>query len=419
MSNRMNKFIIIFTVTILIIDLYTYKGMLKTFPGLFAGNWFYPFLHFGITLLMITSIWVITRFNFTERKPEIFPGFYLFAGIFMLIYLPKLVFLLFHLTEDIINILLKASVALVNIVGSDNIAVKRIHFLSLTGLILASVPFLAILYGITLGRFNYKIEKIKLEFPTLPGSFNGLKIIQISDLHLGSIYNKKEKIARAIGMINNEHPDLILFTGDMVNNFSEEALGWEDLFSQLKSTYGKYSVLGNHDYGDYWEWKNSTEKKANLALLQDIQKRMGFRLLLNESTYISSNGDSIALLGVENWGHPPFKQYGDLRKAQSALNGVPFSILLSHDPSHWDAEVTGKTDIRLTLSGHTHAMQVGIRCKGFQWSPVKYIYPQWNGLYKKGHQYLYVNRGLGFIGLPGRIGVPPEITVIELYRTVN
>ena len=413
----MNKISLIFAIIIILVDLYAYKGILTTFPRLVAGNWVFPSLHFGITAIFIVMLLILTRLNLYERKPEVFAGFFFYAGVFLMFYLPKLVFIVFHLTEDIYHLLAKATVAVVNLAYSGNHSVTRIHFLSITGLFVSTVPFLAVLYGMTFGRFNYKVENVRLAFTALPESFNGLKIIQISDLHLGSIYNKKEKIVRAINLINSQHPDLILFTGDLVNNFSEEALGWEEIVGQLKAKYGKYSILGNHDYGDYWQWIDAEEKHANMALLIDLHKRMGFRLLLNESTLITNKTDSIVLLGVENWGKPPFKQYGDLQKAQSSVNGASFKILLSHDPSHWEAEVAGKTSIPLTLSGHTHAMQMGIRLNGYSWSPAKYFYKQWNGLYKYSEQYLYVNRGLGYIGFPGRIGMSPEITVIELFTT--
>jgi len=194
-------------------------------------------------------------------------------------------------------------------------------------------------------------------------------------------------------------------------------VGWEELLASLSAKYGKYSILGNHDYGDYWQWANAEEKQANMDLLSDLYKRMGFRLLLNESAAITSKDDSIVIMGVENWGKPPFKQYGDLKRAMASANGAPFRILLSHDPSHWDAEVAGKTNIQLTLSGHTHAGQVGIRINGYSWSPSQFFYKKWNGLYRDKGQYLYINRGLGTIGFPGRIGMSPEITVIELFRS--
>jgi hypothetical protein len=404
-------FLILF---ILVIDLYSFKGLFRTFPGSFINQWIFIVFYFSVTAIFLLSVVFIARFNFQERKPEIFAGFYLFAGIFMLIYLPKLVFIVFHLAEDLYHMLAGAAVYIARLFGAEVQMHARNHFISFAGLAIAVIPLLAFLYGMTFGRFNYEIEKVRLVFPELPAAFEGLRIIHISDLHLGSIYNQKERLEKAIGLINDQKPDLILFTGDLVNNFSEEALGWEEILGQLKAKHGKYSILGNHDYGDYWEWAIAGEKKANLTLLYDIQKKMGFRLLLNESVHLSQGNDTIALVGVENWGRPPFKQYGDLNRALASVNGTPFKILLSHDPTHWDAEVVQRTAIPLTLSGHTHAMQIGIKINGFSWSPSKYIYEHWNGLYREGDQYLYVNRGLGFIGFPGRVGMRPEITLIEL-----
>ncbi len=413
----MKIFSITFIIIIILIDLYTYKGMTKTFPRFLSGNTglVFSILYFAITAFFIASVIVITQFNFYVRKPQIFAGFYVFAGIFLVIYLPKLVFAAFHLAEDLVYIITKVSVYIYNQIVSGNIQFTRFHYLSKTGLMLALIPFLALAYGMTFGRFNYEISEVRLEMQTLPKAFDGLKIIHISDLHLGSIYNKKEKIEKMVDRINNLQPDLILFTGDLVNNFSEEALGWENIFSRLNARFGKYSVLGNHDYGDYWQWKNKQEKDANQELLLNIYKNMGFKLLTNDAAIVTYKDDSIALLGVENWGHPPFKQYGNLKKAQSFVNGTEFKILLSHDPSHWKSEIAGKTDINLTLSGHTHAMQIGIKLNGFSWSPSKYFYKQWNGLYKHNDQYLYVNRGIGFIGFPGRVGMRPEITSIEIF----
>ena len=270
-----------------------------------------------------------------------------------------------------------------------------------------------------IGRFQFKIEKIVLKFKQLPESFNGLRIIQISDIHLGSWYRKEKKMIKAVRMINRLNPDLILFTGDLVNNFSEEANGWSDILANLHSKLGNYSILGNHDYGDYWDWAVPEEKTANMNLLYALHKAMGFKLLLNDSDLISLNGHAIGIIGVENWGKPPFMQYGDLEKATKNLKPVPFKILLSHDPSHWSAEVHKKTDIDLTLSGHTHAMQFGIKIGKFQWSPVKYIYKLWSGLYGNNGQYLYVNRGLGSLGFPGRVGMRPEITLIQLQNKIN
>jgi len=219
---------------------------------------------------------------------------------------------------------------------------------------------------------------------------------------------------RAIAKINYLKPDFIFFTGDLVNNFAWELRGWDSVLIQLSAKQGKFAVLGNHDYGDYSLWPSKGEKQINSESIKDFYKKIGFRLLLNETELIKNNGQQIAILGVENWGNPPFKQYGDLHRALEGAHGAPFKILLSHDPSHWREEVIHHTDIALTLSGHTHGMQAGINLKNKKWSPIKYKYEHWAGLYKEGSQYLYVTRGLGWMGFPGRLGMRPEITSIVL-----
>ena len=266
------------------------------------------------------------------------------------------------------------------------------------------------------GRFNFRIVNETIHFHNLPVDFENFKIVQISDIHIGSFLGHENKVTRAIDLVNDQNPDLILFTGDLVNNFAEELNGWVPILSKLKAKYGLYSILGNHDYGDYFDWKNMNEKEQNLQKLIHLHKQIGFNLLLNDSAIIKKDNSEIALIGVENWGLPPFPQHGDLKKALINAINVPFKILMSHDPSHWDVEVLDKTDINLTLSGHTHGMQFGIEIGNIKWSPVKYKYPRWAGLYKESNQYLYVNRGFGNIGYPGRVGMPPEITVIELKK---
>ena len=287
-------------------------------------------------------------------------------------------------------------------------------FLYQMGLFATAIPVASVLYGVTKGKFNYRIMNEKIRFSNLPESFKGLKIIHISDMHLGSFKRKFDQIDKAVEMINGQKPDLIVFTGDMVNSLARETDGWAPVLSKMKARYGKYSILGNHDYGDYAEWNSSEEKEKNLTALKNFHKKIGFRLLLNESDTIRINNEEIAVVGVENWGKPPFPQHGDLLKACENVNPEHFKILLSHDPSHWDAEILTNSDIDLTFSGHTHGMQFGIERAGIKWSPIQYKYPRWGGLYREKEQYLYVNRGFGYLGFPGRIGMPPEITVVEL-----
>lgn len=292
--------------------------------------------------------------------------------------------------------------------------ISRSLFLSWMGIAVGGSLFTTLLYGFT-NRHNYKIWRIPLSFPNLPAAFKGLRIVQISDVHSGSFTNKAG-VKKGIDKIMELKPDLILFTGDLVNNKHDEMLEYMDIFSQLKAPLGVYSVFGNHDYGDYVNWGSVDEKRANQEKLKEIHAKMGWRLLWDEHVPIERNGEQIALIGIQNWSAlGNFPKYGNLAKAHAGTKKYPFKILMSHDPTHWDAEVRPKFgDVDLTLSGHTHGFQFGVEIPGFRWSPVQYVYNQWAGLYKEGKQAIYVNRGYGFIGYPGRVGILPEITLLEL-----
>jgi len=248
----------------------------------------------------------------------------------------------------------------------------------------------------------------------LPKSFEGLKIVQISDLHIGGFNYRFKILERAVKLINELKPDLIFFTGDLVNNYAWELIGWENVLNKLLAKNGKYAVLGNHDYGDYSQWSSVKEKEENFNSIKQFYNKINFKLLLNQSDIIEVNHEKIAIIGVENRGTPPFKKYGDLETSLKNAKHIPFKILLSHDPTHWNEEVVNKTDIALTLSGHTHGMQLGFNYKDLKWSPIKYKYQHWAGLYQHNKQYLYVNRGLGWLGFPGRIGMRPEISSFEV-----
>ncbi|MFO7658322.1 MAG: metallophosphoesterase [Bacteroidales bacterium] len=356
------------------------------------------------------------RFNPAVREPVILKKLYTAAGFFITLYLPKLVFILFFLLGKTLEVIINSLLRVVNLVLHNNINFIDFDVITTFGTILSAFILAAMVYGILFGRFHFKVSHIKITSEDLPAAFNGIKLVHISDIHLGSWYGKEKQMVKAVDLINNLQPDLILFTGDLVNNFSEEVNGWVDILGRLKARFGKYSVLGNHDYGDYWEWSDSQEKVKNQEFLADAHRKAGFRLLINQSETISANGYEIGIVGVENWGKPPFMQYGDLKKAMKGMKPVPFKILLSHDPSHWLAEVFGKTNIQLTLSGHTHGMQFGIVMGKLKWSPVKYLYKQWSGLYSKKGQYLYVNQSLGSLGFPGRVGIRPEISAISIYN---
>jgi len=290
----------------------------------------------------------------------------------------------------------------------------RSYAVSEIAVLVSALLFLILLYGITRGRHHYKVHKVILYFSDLPKAFDGFRITQLSDIHAGSFIDKKG-VQKGIDLVNVQKSDLILFTGDLVNNQATEMDPWIPVFSQLKAPYGKYSILGNHDYGDYMRWENEELKLANLNRLKEIHCEIGFQLLLNESRRITKQGDSIELIGVENWGKGGFHKYGDLDKAITSVPNNAFKILMSHDPSHWEAIILDHPQpIHLTLSGHTHGMQFGFEVFGIKWSPIKYMYKQWAGLYVRNNQYLYVNRGFGFLGLKGRVGIWPEITVITL-----
>ncbi len=295
----------------------------------------------------------------------------------------------------------------------------RVLWLSESAMGMAALLFLLVLFGLTRGRHYYQIKQKTLYFNDLPETFDGLTISQISDVHAGS-FTDAAGVQKGLDMINKAGSDLILFTGDMVNNRASEMDPWIPAFAALKAPMGKFSILGNHDYGDYVSWNSAREKQENLNRLKQIHAETGFQLLLNESQVLSREGQSITLMGVENWGKGGFHKYGDLEKTLAPVHEPSFKILMSHDPSHWDAVVlTQKRTIRLTLSGHTHGMQFGIDFLGIKWSPIQYVYKQWSGLYEKSERFLYVNRGFGFLGLKGRVGMWPEITVLTLKRRLS
>lgn len=285
-------------------------------------------------------------------------------------------------------------------------------FLKYLGYGVTLALFFAIIVGIIWGRWNWKVHTIELPFENLPEESDGLKIVQISDIHVGSFFNKYDKVENAIRMINHLEADFVFFTGDLVNNIAEEMFGWEPVFSKIQAKKGKFSILGNHDYGDYVPWDKEETKSSNLSKLISIHREIGFTPLLNEAVELRPG---FWLLGVENWGKAPFRQSGELGKTLEHVPENAFKVLLSHDPSHFDEQVTS-TNIDLTLSGHTHGMQFGIERFGIKWSPVSLRYKKWAGLYHVGKQFLYVNRGFGYLGFPGRVGIYPEITEIVLRR---
>lgn len=293
-------------------------------------------------------------------------------------------------------------------------SISRSLFLSWLGIAVGGGLFASLIYGFT-NKYNYKIKRVPLQFPNLPSAFKGLRIVQISDIHSGS-FTDKAAVKKGVDKIMSLKPDLILFTGDLVNNKAEEIVPYLDVFNGLQAPLGVYSIFGNHDYGDYVEWESGAQKAQNIQDLKGMHGKLGWRLLWDEHVPIERDGQQIALIGIQNWSAlRNFARYGNLSKAYEGAEKYPFKILMSHDPTHWDAEVRPKFgDIDLTLAGHTHGFQFGVEIPGFRWSPVQYVYRQWAGLYTEGAQTIYVNRGYGFIGYPGRVGILPEITLLEL-----
>lgn len=410
---------LIIFIIILVIDVISFKGLrLLLKPKSKKVKLVVYTIHWMIPVILFLGVVLLRRDDQVQNAEKVYKNFIL-GGFFLSFYLPKLIFASVHVLDDLMKGLLRIYTYIVkkpteNRKEIKGVPISRMKFITTTGLVLASFNFISLIYGMVSGRFNFKTYRLSMKFKGLPKEFNGYKVVQISDMHIGGFYGHGDRLKEAVEIINAEKPDLILFTGDMVNNFADEMTGFKKTLSQLHAKDGKYSILGNHDYGDYHSWDSEDDKKDNFKKIVEFQEEMGFKVLLNQSVTLKKGNAEIGLIGVENWGKPPFAQYGNFEKAQNGVSNLPFKILMSHDPSHWDAEIIQQTDIHLTLSGHTHGMQFGVEKGNLKWSPVQYKYPQWAGLYKDGDQYLYVNRGLGTIGYPGRVGMPPEITVFEL-----
>lgn len=372
---------------------------------------------YGFLVLVIFGNMLYQSLTF-DRTTGMQVGMMYGIGFFISLFVFQLVLILFLLFEDIVRIPITIYNFFTKTQSDLGYLPGRRKLLSQIALGLAAVPLVSLLYGMYRGRYNYKVLHYALEYDDLPEAFDGFTMTQISDIHSGS-FDNAEKVQYGVDLINEQKSDVIFFTGDLVNNKCDEVLPWVTTFSQLKATHGVYSVLGNHDYGDYADWENDAAKGENMERLYATQKKMGWDLLRNEARWIEKDGQKIAVVGVENWGKGGFKKAGDLNQALSGVDPEDFKILLSHDPSHWEAEVLPHpAPVQLTLSGHTHGMQFGIEIPGwFKWSPVQWRYKQWAGIYGTEQQRLNVNRGFGFLAYPGRVGMWPEITVITLKRT--
>lgn len=400
---------IIFILLYIAIDIYAFQAF-KTVTKLQWVHYLYLVLSL---LVLINGIYQITTMNPYKgfSTPSMFA-----LGFFLVLFVPKLIVVSFMLIEDIIRFV----VGLYDrFIAQENTFMlpSRRKFISGIALGLAAIPFLSILYGMYKGKYRFRVLDYDLYFDDLPEAFEGYKITQISDIHSGS-FDNHEKITYAVDLVNKQQGDVILFTGDLVNNIATEMDGWQSLFSSLHAPDGVFSILGNHDYGDYVSWESERAKAENLDLLKNIQRGMGWDLLLNEHRFIERRGQKIALVGVENWGTGKFKKAGDVDTASKDLKPSDFKILMSHDPSYWTKKIkTHPKNFQLTLSGHTHGMQFGIEIPGvIKWSPAQYRYENWAGIYEHGKRMINVNRGFGFLGYPGRVGIWPEITTINLRK---
>lgn len=391
----MAKRLLLILILFLVSDIYFYQAVvtLSPHPIIRVGYWAIDVL---LMIGLLSLIFIRRIRSDTQQFIQV-----LITAI-LLAFIPKLFSFPILVAEDITR--------LVRGFPARNFYVSEIT------VVVAALIFIVIIFGLTRGKHFYRVRKETIYFPDLPEAFDGFTITQLSDIHSGSLTNRKG-VQKGIDLANAQESDLLLFTGDLVNNVATEMEPWMDRFTKLSAPYGKYAVLGNHDYGDYIRWESKGAKEANLTRLKEIHTEMGFRLLLNESVTLTKHGKRITLIGVENWGKGGFHQYGDLNKATASVPPDSFKILMSHDPSHWDeVMLDSNKHIHLMLAGHTHGMQFGMELFGFKWSPIQYVYRQWAGLYSQDGKYLYVNRGFGYHGLKGRIGVWPEITVLTLKR---
>lgn len=410
------RFLII-VIFFLFLDWYVYQPFRIMTQGWSAPSrwmvmgiyWFFPLIAVIFTVLFATGQQHLLPGD-GGRSPV--------TALLLLLYICKTVVLPFIMMDDI----MRGVRYVYSLFQSETPYMPgRSRFLSLVGVGAGLLPFSTLLYGMWRNPYRYKVRRAQVSVASLPSALEGLRIIQISDIHSGS-FTLKEPVENAIRMINDLDPDIICFTGDLVNNRTVEMVPFVDMFSQLKARYGVFSVLGNHDYGDYWQWPDADSKKANFEEMIGMHKQLGWNLLRNAHRVLPIGDSALLLAGVENYSaNPRFHRYGDLNAAlQDAPEDIP-CVLLSHDPSHWEAQVLNHPrQIDLTLSGHTHGMQFGIEIPGWiKWSPIQYLYKQWAGLYQQSSQYLYVNRGLGFLGYPGRVGILPEITLIELRKNIG
>jgi predicted MPP superfamily phosphohydrolase len=414
--------ILIFGAILIALDLYFYQAISTVMKGssVFRRNLVF-WIYWGFTIFSALVLLMPAVFNMADLPK--FVRVYVFAFVIMVL-ISKLIGSVFIAVDDIVRLFrwiasyFTKPPQIEDVVVPQSHHISRLKFLNYVAVGMAALPFASFIYGMVRGAFNYQVHKIKVVLPNLPAAFNGLKILQISDIHSGSFVSASP-LEEAVKIINEQKPDIIFFTGDLVNDKAIEVEPFMDVLSKVKAPLGVYSTLGNHDYGDYTRWESAHAKMENMRDLIRKHAQLGWKLMMNEHVLIDKDGEQIAVLGIENWGAKMgFPKYGDLKKAYAGTEKYPVKLLLSHDPSHWQEEVRRDyKDIDITFSGHTHGFQFGIEIPGFKWSPSQYVYKEWAGLYSKDNQHIYVNRGLGFLGYPGRVGISPEITVMELYNS--
>lgn len=401
--------IILFSLFIISLELYIYRALNKYYNKKKSkGRKFIKVLYFVLLALSTLSIIILMIWG---RELKMNLGNFFIAAMFINM-LSKLMFLPFILIDDIRRFSIFVTHKLSPAKAKEEHGISRSDFLTKMGIAVAAVPALSLPLGMIYGPYNYTLHRKKIKSDNLPKAFQGLKIAQLSDIHVGSFYNK-EAVMKGIDLLLAQKPDVVFFTGDIVNDLASEMDDYYDVFSKVTAPMGVYSVLGNHDYGDYHNWTTEKEKTENFENVKAIHKKLGWNLLLDEHIYLEKDSEKIGVIGIENWGKG-FHQIGDMAKAAAHCD-APYKILLSHDPTHWDEQVRKDyQDIDLTLAGHTHGAQMGIETHGFKWSPISLRYKKWAGLYKEDNQYLYINRGFGFLAYPGRIGIWPEVTILEL-----
>jgi hypothetical protein len=405
--------LIIFTGILLAIDLYAFQAF-RTATQNWSVNWrlALSIIYWLVPVLMLAYL-LAAQADYTEHWPKTVTT--LARSFFFIAYFSKFLIASVILADD----LRRGSMWVYEkIAGREPFDYSRSRFLSNMGLILGGIPFVSLTYGILRNPYRFKLYSQKVKIEGLPETLQGLRIVQISDIHSGS-FLYRDPVTAAVDLINAQQPDLVFFTGDLVNNVASEMERFTDVFDKIQAKYGVFSILGNHDYGDYVSWESPEKKAQNMEQLKKTHRQMGWQLLLNEHRMLNIKGENVAVIGVENYStHLRFPKYGKLEQAHKGTQNAALRLLLSHDPSHWKGQVIQDfQDIDITFSGHTHGMQFGVEIPGvFKWSPIQYVYKEWAGLYSSGRQHLYVNRGLGHLGYPGRVGILPEVTLLELEK---